>query len=44
MNMKTHEFEADLTGEPNLLKIRIGKLAPNDPEQIRSLWNDKFRL
>jgi hypothetical protein len=33
-----------VTMEKSILKICIGRLAPSDLDQVRMLWNEKFRL
>jgi mRNA interferase MazF len=33
-----------VTVEKQLLKLRIGRLASEDIESVRSLWNEKLRL
>ena len=33
-----------VTVEKAILKVRIGKLATEDLQSVRTLWNEKFRL
>ena len=33
-----------VTAEKSILKVRIGSLALEDLDQVRTLWNEKFRL
>ncbi len=33
-----------ITVEKQILKLRIGRLATEDGNRIRSLWNEKFRM
>ena len=33
-----------VTVEKTILKVRIGKLRPDDLERVRTLWNERFRL
>ena len=33
-----------VTVEKSILKVCIGRLAPSDLDQVRMLWNEKFRL
>ena len=33
-----------VTVEKSILRVHIGNLAADDLDQVRTLWNDKFRL
>jgi mRNA interferase MazF len=33
-----------VTIEKSLLRTRIGRLAPDDFDRVRTMWNEKFRL